>query len=134
LGLNCIKDTIILPFATGMSITISMQTIKSESNKRDEDRNYVIFPRIDQKTCLKSIYTANLYPIVVEPIIEGDELRTDVKKIEEILNSEEYKEKVLCVLSTTSCFAPRAYDSIVDIAVLCKKEGINHVINSAYCL
>ena len=70
----------------------------------------------------------------MEPIIEGDELRTDVKKIEEILNSEQYKGKVLCVLSTTSCFAPRAYDSIVEIATLCKKEGINHVINSAYGL
>ena len=32
-GLNCINDVILLPFATGMSLTISMLTIKSESDK-----------------------------------------------------------------------------------------------------
>lgn len=60
LGLPNVKDAIILPFATGMSITISLLTLKNESLKKGEDKNYVIFPRIDQKTCLKSIYTANL--------------------------------------------------------------------------
>ena len=86
LGLNCIKDIIILPFATGMSLMFAMQTLKNESNARGECREYVIFPRIDQKTCLKSIYTANLKPIVIEPLIEGDELRTNVKEISEILD------------------------------------------------
>ena len=51
LGLSCIKDALILPFATGMSITISLLTLKSESDaKRQEGepaREYVIFPRID---------------------------------------------------------------------------------------
>lgn len=134
LGLNCIKDCIILPFATGMSLTISMLALKSESDKLNQDRKYVIFPRIDQKTCLKSIYTSNLQPIVVEPIVEGDELRTNIDAINTILESDEYKDKVLCVLSTTSCFAPRAYDSIVEIAKICKEKGINHIINSAYGL
>lgn len=75
-----------------------------------------------------------MQPIVVEPIVEGDELRTDVEAITNILESEEYKDKVLCVLSTTSCFAPRAYDSVVEIAKVCKEKSINHVINSAYGL
>ena len=60
LGLSNIKDAIILPFATGMSLTISLLTLKNESDKKGHDKKYVIFPRIDQKTCLKSIYTANL--------------------------------------------------------------------------
>lgn len=47
LGLNSIKDCIILPFATGMSLTISMLTLKSESDKKGQNRKYVIFPRID---------------------------------------------------------------------------------------
>lgn len=70
LGLSCVKDAIILPFATGMAITISLLTLKSQNPSKE----FVIFPRIDQKTCLKSIYTANLTPIVVEPIHVGDEL------------------------------------------------------------
>lgn len=107
LGLSSIKDLIILPFATGMSITLSLLTLKSQAASEKE---YVIFPRIDQKTCLKSIYTANLKPIVIEPLQEGDELRTNLKAIEDVLNNDAYKGKVLCVQSTTSCFAPRAYD------------------------
>lgn len=50
------------------------------------------------------------------------------------MEKEEYKGKILCVLSITSCFAPRAYDSVKDIAVLCQKSDIAHVINNAYGL
>ena len=123
-----------MPFATGMSLSISMLTLKNEDMKSGSDKKYVIFPRIDQKTCLKSIYTANLVPIDVEPKVEGDELVTDVEKISEIMKSKQYEEKILCVLSTTSCFAPRAYDSVVHIAHLCKQHSIPHIINSAYGL
>jgi len=45
----------------------------------------VVFPRIDQKTCLKSIYTANLQPIIVEPILDGDQLKTNIAGIEAVL-------------------------------------------------
>ena len=71
---------------------------------------------------------------MIEPIYDGDELKTSLEPIEEILKNSEYAGKVLCVLSTTSCFAPRVYDSIVDIAKICKEYKINHVINSAYGL
>ena len=70
----------------------------------------------------------------MEPTLDGDELRTNVDQIEKILTSEEYKDKILCVQSTTSCFAPRAYDSIVEIAALCKKYQVHHIINNAYGL
>lgn len=77
-----IKDALILPFATGMALTISLLAIKADA---PAEQQYVIFPRIDQKTCLKCIYTANLKPLVVEPILDGDELRTNVAEIEGIL-------------------------------------------------
>ena len=48
-------------------------------------------------------------PVVLENKLEGDELRTDVdtmeKKVQEL-----GPEMVLCVMTTTSCFAPRAPD------------------------
>ena len=43
-------------------------------------------------------------------------------------------ERVLCVLSTTSCFAPRVPDAVEELAKLCKRRGIGHVINNAYGL
>lgn len=43
-------------------------------------------------------------------------------------------ENVFCVLSTTSCFAPRGVDNIEEIADICKRYNIFHVINNAYGL
>ena len=106
-GLSFINDVLILPFATGMSITLSLLALKSLK----PDAEYVVWPRIDQKTCLKSILTANLKPIWIEPVLEGEQLRTDVEAVEKALA--EKGDKVLCVFSTTSCFAPRAYDRVV---------------------
>jgi hypothetical protein len=42
-GLPSIKDALILPFATGMSLTITLLTLKSLNPYAE----YVIFPRID---------------------------------------------------------------------------------------
>ena len=79
LGYTSIKDALILPFATGMSLSLTLLTIKS----LNPEGEYVIFPRIDQKTCLKCIYTANLKPLIIEPLIVGDELRTNVDEIKQ---------------------------------------------------
>lgn len=81
MGLNCIKDALVLPLATGMSLSLTLLTLKAEY----PDKEYVIFSRIDQKTCLKAIKTANLEPIIVEPVEEGEELTTDIEHIEKIL-------------------------------------------------
>ena len=36
------------------------------------------------------------------------------------------------MLTTTSCFAPRSVDNIVEVAKMCKRHGVAHVINNAY--
>lgn len=46
----------------------------------------------------------------------------------------EGENNILCVLSTTSCFAARTPDKLLDIGNLCKKYNIFHVINNAYGL
>ncbi len=48
-------------------------------------------------------------PVVVENVLEGDELRTDLEAVERKIK-ELGAENVLCVHSTTSCFAPRVPD------------------------
>lgn len=47
--------------------------------------------------------------MIVENVLEGDELRTDIKQIESLIN-DKGPDTILCVMSTTSCFAPRAAD------------------------
>ena len=60
---------------------------------------------------------------VVENLVEGDELRTDVdgvrRRIEEVGAA-----NVLCVLSTTSCFAPRGVDKLLELGRLCEAAGV----------
>lgn len=63
----------------------------------------------------------------------GDELRTDVAALESQM-LQLGPANVVCVLSTTSCFAPRAPDSLEQVAVLCARNNIPHIVNNAYGL
>ena len=84
---------------------------------------YIIWQRIDQKSCFKSIITAGkittssqvlkccvgFEPVVVENKLEGDELCTDLDAIEQKIVSLG-ADLIACIMTTTSCFAPRVYD------------------------
>ena len=48
-------------------------------------------------------------PVVVENTLKGDELQTDLAALEAKI-VELGPENVACVLTTTSCFAPRVFD------------------------
>jgi len=132
-GILNTKKCLILPCATGMSLTLAMLTLKSTIVKANPElvdkKKYVIWNRIDQKACFKSIITAGFVPIVVENILIGDELITNLEKIVETI--ETYgKDEILCVMSTTSCFAPRACDNVEEISKICKKFDVGHIINN----
>jgi O-phospho-L-seryl-tRNASec:L-selenocysteinyl-tRNA synthase len=47
--------------------------------------------------------------VVIENVLEGDMLRTNLDAIEGKI-TELGADKVACILTTTSCFAPRAID------------------------
>jgi len=48
-------------------------------------------------------------PVIVENVEEGDELRTDLAAVEKQIK-DLGQENVLCIMTTTSCFAPRIPD------------------------
>ncbi|CAD2220400.1 O-phosphoseryl-tRNA(Sec) selenium transferase, SepSecS, putative [Angomonas deanei] len=125
----------------------------NENNNPSSVVKYVIWPRIDQKTALKCIDVAGLTPVVVEPrpapflpdILRQHEnennkqhpflLQCAVEDIESIiLNTIKDPNLIVCVLSTTSCFAPRLPDDIIGISKLCWQYNIPHVVNNAYGL
>ncbi|OQS06834.1 o-phosphoseryl-tRNA(Sec) selenium transferase-like [Thraustotheca clavata] len=130
-GITNAQSAIVLPVATGMALLFAMLTLQAKTT--GPRKRYVLWPRIDQKSCFKSMITAGLEPVVIENIREGDELRTNLEAIEEKVK-ELGPENILCVLSTTSCFAPRGYDRVEEIAQICAKYDIGHVINNAYGL
>ena len=128
-GLTSQKACLVVPFATGMTLTMSLITLK---NSKPESL-YVIWPRIDQKSCFKSILTAGLIPLIAEnEILEDGTMQTNTSTIRALM--ELHRGRVLCVLTTTSCFAPRQPDLVDEVARLCKEYEVGHVINNAYGL
>ncbi len=132
-GCQNVKACLLLPVATGMAIVLSLMCLRLRCLAEKKNPKYVIWPRIDQKTCLKAISNSGFTPIVIENKRDGDMLRTDLAAIESAIDRVG-ADSVLCVLSTSSCFAPRVPDRVEDIAALCKARGVAHVINNAYGL
>jgi len=123
---------ILLPLCTGMSISLLLGSIRAKEDNSDLRRDVVLWSRIDQKSCFKAIHSAGLICIVVPTKIERDEVVTDINAMEATLS--EYGDRVLAVITTTSCFAPRVPDAVDKVAKLCKTSNVYHVINNAYGL
>uniref|UniRef100_A0A8C4I6L6 O-phosphoseryl-tRNA(Sec) selenium transferase n=1 Tax=Dicentrarchus labrax TaxID=13489 RepID=A0A8C4I6L6_DICLA len=126
-GVRSVASCFVVPMATGMSLTLCFLTLR---HRRPKAR-YIIWPRIDQKSCFKAMITAGFEPVVVENVLEGDELRTDLEAVERKIE-ELGAENILCVHSTTSCFAPRVPDRLEELAAVCAKYNIPHIVNNAY--
>nr|XP_020486082.1 O-phosphoseryl-tRNA(Sec) selenium transferase [Labrus bergylta]XP_020486083.1 O-phosphoseryl-tRNA(Sec) selenium transferase [Labrus bergylta]XP_029132572.1 O-phosphoseryl-tRNA(Sec) selenium transferase [Labrus bergylta] len=126
-GVRSVASCFVVPMATGMSLTLCFLTLR---HRRPKAR-YIIWPRIDQKSCFKAMITAGFEPVVVENLLEGDELRTDLEAVERQI-TELGAENILCVHSTTSCFAPRVPDRLEELASMCAKYDIPHIVNNAY--
>jgi len=122
-----VQACIVLPMATGMGMFMTLRTLRERRPKA----KYVIWPRIDQKTCLKCIHTAGFEAIVVENVKQGDEVTTDLAKIAELIETLG-PESILCILTTNSCFIPRVPDQLLPVARLCEKLKVPHVVNNAY--
>ena len=95
-------------------------------------KDVVLWSRIDQKSCFKAVLSAGLKCVVVPTTMEGDSVVTSLEKLEQYMN--QYQDRLLAVISTTSCFAPRVPDKVDDIGKLCKSRDVAHVINNAYGL
>lgn len=60
-------------------------------------------------------------PVIIENRLEGDELCTDLGALREKVK-ELGAENILCIMSTTSCFAPRIPDRYIFFACFsCQK-------------
>ncbi|KAA0195766.1 hypothetical protein HAZT_HAZT006135, partial [Hyalella azteca] len=122
-------DVVVLPCATGAALMLCLSSLAEVRPGSD----LVVWLRCDQRSCFKAIYSAGLKPVVVDGMLSGDEVVSDVACVEALLSGSECK-KIRAVVTTTSCFAPRAPDDIENIAVLCKQHDVPHVINNAYGL
>ena len=132
LGIQSVKSAIVLPLATGMSITMVLLALKASypAGRR------VLWCRIDQKTCLKAIKTAGLEVEVINCVLDPTTgaLSTNLDAIEQQLAASSARAEIVAVITTTSCFAPRQPDSVEKVAMLCAQYKVAHLINHAYGL
>mmetsp|Transcript_19254 Transcript_19254/g.28486 ORF Transcript_19254/g.28486 Transcript_19254/m.28486 type:complete len:488 (+) Transcript_19254:132-1595(+) len=117
---------VLIPMCTGMSMSLVLSSI------RREGRDIVLWSRIDQKSCFKAISTAGLLCKVVPTKIVGSEVVTDLEAMETLL--QKYEGRVLAIITTTSCFAPRVPDKVDEVAKICQRVDVFHIINNAYGL
>lgn len=121
---------VLLPLCTGMSMSLVLSALRQGKPNRD----IVLWSRIDQKSCFKAIQTAGLHCVVVPTRIQCDQVVTDLEAMEALLR--EYNGRVLAVITTSSCFAPRVPDQVDKVAKLCaaQDDDVAHIINNAYGL
>lgn len=126
---------LLLPLCTGMTMSLVLSAFRDICNTQqssDNQRNIVLWSRIDQKSCFKAITSAGLRCVVVPTKMDGDQVVTNIEEMKKLFN--QYKDSVLAVISTTSCFAPRVPDEVDSIAQLCQTWNVYHIVNNAYGL
>ncbi|CAH8865377.1 unnamed protein product [Trichobilharzia szidati] len=145
----------LVPMATGMSLTLCLLAMK---RRRPPGAKFVLWSRIDQKSCFKCMLAADLIPVPIELIKDpnSDQLCTNLNAIELALNNpakylydnwpkvaQAYNitstmvdtsnsSDIVCILTTTNCFSPRAPDKLHAVTKLCLKYNVSHLINNAY--
>lgn len=169
IGLSSCQRCLVMPMATGMTMMLCLLHLK----RSRPGAKYVLWSRIDQKSCIKCILSAGgclsqfaathvardillfsgrhmfakyihkfslLFPPKgLDPVIihtkadENGQLVTDVDAFRAQVQSIG-PEQIVCLLSCTSCFAPRATDKVVELANLAAKFEVPHLINNAYGL
>jgi O-phospho-L-seryl-tRNASec:L-selenocysteinyl-tRNA synthase len=122
---------VLLPLCTGMTMALVLAALR-EAEVGSSTKTIVLWSRIDQKSCFKAVQSAGLTCVVVPTTLDGDAVVTDLKAMEAAL--QKYEGKVLAIITTTSCFAPRCPDKVDKVAKLCAEAGVNHIINNAYGL
>ena len=67
-GVQSAASCFVVPMATGMSLVLCMLTLRL----RRPGAKYVIWPRIDQKSCIKAMITAGTQIFVLTFLPEND--------------------------------------------------------------
>ncbi|VDO92073.1 unnamed protein product [Heligmosomoides polygyrus] len=81
IGVTACKAAVVVPICTGMALSLCMGSWR----RLRPDAKYVVWLRVDQKSCFKSIFHAGYEPIIVDPIRDGDALVTDIETLNRIL-------------------------------------------------
>ncbi|MFX1327386.1 MAG: O-phosphoseryl-tRNA(Sec) selenium transferase [Promethearchaeota archaeon] len=127
-GLPNIKDAILVPLCTGMSLSLTLSALKpAQSEQNINSKRTVLVPQIDHKSILKSIELIGCKTKIIRGKIFGDAVRIPVEDIIDSLD-----DNCFAVISITSFFPPREHDNIKEISKFAKEKDLIHIIINAY--
>ena len=121
-GMPNLKNAIVVPLSTGMSIGLVFAAIRQKVVHKE-----VVCPRIDHTSPIKGLELVGLKPKIIENRLIGDAVQMDIDELQKNIT-----EKTIAILSTTTFFPPREMDQIKEIAKIAAERDIFHVINNAY--
>jgi O-phospho-L-seryl-tRNASec:L-selenocysteinyl-tRNA synthase len=147
---------IVVPLCTGMTLALVLSSLRQQYLEQQQEqqqqqqqptatnetdapfpslpivRDVVLWSRIDQKSCYKAILASGLHCVVIPTQQVGDAVCTNLDALQSTLKR--YTNRVLAIITTTSCFAPRVPDAVDAVARLCRECNVPHIINHAYGL
>ncbi len=123
-GLPNIKDAIVVPLATGMSLALCLGALRPDLN---DNKNIVLIPRVDHKAILKAIDLMGFKSKIINGKIFGDAVRVQIEDIKANLDKD-----CFAILSFTSFFPPREHDELKEIAKFAQENNLVHLIINAY--
>jgi O-phospho-L-seryl-tRNASec:L-selenocysteinyl-tRNA synthase len=127
-GLPNIKEAIVTPLCTGMSLSLTLGALRPRIDENNTNiKSTVLVPQIDHKAVLKAIDLMGLKTKIVKGKIRGDAVKIPIEDIESSLDDD-----CFAIISLTSFFPPREHDNIKDISRLAQEKGLIHVIINAY--
>ncbi|MFW9819561.1 MAG: O-phosphoseryl-tRNA(Sec) selenium transferase [Candidatus Thorarchaeota archaeon] len=127
-GLPNIKDAIVVPVCTGMSLSLTLGALKKDDSiSTSNNKRTVLVPQIDHKSLLKSIDLMGFKAKIVSGKIFGDAVRIPIEDIKNKLD-----EDCFAIISVTSFFPPREHDDIKEISKIAKENNLVHIVINAY--
>ncbi len=127
-GLPNIKEAIVVPLCTGMSLSLTLGALRPDGDKKYSSRKKtVLIPQVDHKSLLKSIELMGLKTKIIKGKIFGDAVRIPTEDIETNIDNDCY-----AIISITSFFPPREPDNIKEISKLAQEKDLVHIIINAY--
>jgi O-phospho-L-seryl-tRNASec:L-selenocysteinyl-tRNA synthase len=127
-GLPNIKEAIVVPLCTGMSLSLTLGALRPDSSEHNSNtKRTILIPQIDHKSLLKSISFMGLKKKIVEGKIFGDAVKIPIEDIESNIDKDCY-----AIISITSFFPPREPDDIKNISKLAQEKDLIHIVINAY--
>ncbi|MFX1375364.1 MAG: O-phosphoseryl-tRNA(Sec) selenium transferase [Promethearchaeota archaeon] len=127
-GLPNIKQAIVVPLCTGMSLALTLGALRlGREDTYLNSKKTVVVPQIDHKSLIKSIELMGFKPRIIKGKIFGDAVRIPVEDIETNIDKDCY-----AIISLSSFFPPREPDNLKEISKIAQEKGKKHIIINAY--